>query len=59
MCTVILPPGGYQTAVNKYIISNAIYCENNMKPINIIYGKTAEALQLTFGAVFVKWLIDL
>ena len=60
MCTVLLPPGGYPTAVNKYIIQIiTIYCENNMKPINIIYGKTTEVLQLRFGAVFVKGLIDL
>jgi hypothetical protein len=30
-----------------------------MEPINVIYGKTTEVLQLRLGAEFVKGLIDL
>jgi hypothetical protein len=26
MCTELLPPGGYQTAVNKYVISYNVIC---------------------------------
>ena len=30
MCTVLLPPGGYPIAVNKYIYANAGHQENEM-----------------------------
>jgi hypothetical protein len=46
-----------QNGNTKEII--AVNCENNMKPINIIYGKITEVSQLRLGAVLIKELVDL
>jgi hypothetical protein len=46
-----------QNGNTKEII--AVYCENNMKPINVIYGKIAEVLQPRLWAVLIKGLVDL
>jgi hypothetical protein len=48
MCTVLLPPGGYATAVNKYIIIITIITTKNTKRDTRLKLFAAEGLMTQF-----------
>jgi hypothetical protein len=59
MCTVLLPPGGYPIAVNKYII---VHTQSFLKPAEYAYDETHsihyDDISLAVGIVqIVIWLL--